>query len=152
MALAAYATEYSTPQLTANQLDIVGKIIAALSPIEEITKAISANASSMSLIIPFVQCYPKTMEKHHNDKGVRTKKSEMLTSLKTRFSDMENDECLVIDTLLNPRKFFSGPGERAAARQLLENKKEEEVWLLKKLPQRNPGRDRYKSYKFHLRS
>jgi len=39
---------------------------------------------------------------------------------------MEKKECLVIDTLLNPRKFFSGPGERAAARQLLENKKEEE--------------------------
>lgn len=103
------------------------------------------------------------MEKHHNDKGVRTKKSEMLTSLKTRFSDMEKKECLVINTLLNPRKFFSGPGERAAARQLLENKKEEEAWLLKKLPQsdhtptcgkvfRNPGRGRYKSYKFHLRS
>ena len=71
---------------------------------------------------------------------------------------MENDECLVIDTLLNLRKIFSGPGERAAARQLLENKKEEEVWLLKKLPQlvgkffRNPGSGRYKSYKFHLRS
>ena len=59
VALAAYATEYSIPQLTANQLDIVGKIVAALSPIEEITKAISANAASVSLIIPFVQCNPK---------------------------------------------------------------------------------------------
>ena len=59
MAFATYATEYSIPQLTANQLDIVGKIIAALSPIEEIMKAISANAASVSLIIPFVQCYPK---------------------------------------------------------------------------------------------
>ena len=37
-------------------------------------------------------------------------------------------ECLVIATLLDPRfkdKFFSGPSERAAARQMLENKKEE---------------------------
>ena len=48
---------------------------------------------------------------------------------------MEKNECLVIDTLLNPRKFFSGPGERAAARQLLENKEKEEVWLLKKRSQ-----------------
>ena len=54
MALAAYSTEYSIPQLNANQLDIVGKVIAALSPIEEITKAVSANAASVSLIIPFV--------------------------------------------------------------------------------------------------
>jgi len=54
MALAAYATEYSIPQLTANQLDVVGKVIAALSPIEEIMKAASADAASVSLIIPFV--------------------------------------------------------------------------------------------------
>jgi len=40
MALSVYATEYSIPQLTANQLDIVGKVITALSPIEEITKAV----------------------------------------------------------------------------------------------------------------
>ena len=33
MSFAAYATEYSIPQLTANQLDIVGKVITALSPI-----------------------------------------------------------------------------------------------------------------------
>ena len=33
---------------------IVGKVITALSPIEEITKAVSANAASVSLIIHFV--------------------------------------------------------------------------------------------------
>ena len=38
MALAANTTKYSIPQLTANQLDIVGKVITALSPIEEIMK------------------------------------------------------------------------------------------------------------------
>ena len=81
MALAAYATEYSIPQLTANQLDIVGKVIAALSPIEEIAKAVSANAASVSLIIPFVRMLSKTMEKRHDDKGVQTMKSEMLASL-----------------------------------------------------------------------
>ena len=81
MALAAYTTEYSIPQLTANQLDIVGKVIAALSPIEEITKAVSANAASVSLIIPFVRMLSKTMEKRHDDKGVQTMKSEMLASL-----------------------------------------------------------------------
>ena len=48
--------------------------------------------------------------------------------LKRRFSDIEKNECLVIATLLDPRfkdKLFSGPSERAAARQMLENKKEE---------------------------
>ena len=128
MALAAYATEYSIAQLTANQLDIVGKVIAALSPIEEITKAVSADAASVSLIIPFIRMLSKTMEKHHNDRGVQTMKSEMLMSLKTRFSDIEKNEHLVIATFLDPRfkdKFLSGPAERVAARQLLEKKKEE---------------------------
>jgi len=35
-------------------------------------------------------------------KGVQTMKSEMQTSLKTRFSDVVKNECLVIVTLLNP--------------------------------------------------
>ena len=68
------------------------------------------------------------MEKRHDDKGVQTMKSEMLASLKRRFSDTEKNECLVIATLLDPHfkdKFFIGPSERAAVRQMLEKKKEE---------------------------
>ena len=42
MALAAYATEHGgITMLTANQLEIARKVIAALEPIEEITKMIS---------------------------------------------------------------------------------------------------------------
>ena len=68
------------------------------------------------------------MEKRQDDKGVQTMKSEMVASLKRRFSDIEKNECFVITTLLDPPfkdKFFCGPSERAAARQVLENKKEE---------------------------
>ena len=52
------------------------------------------------------------MEKRHDDKGVQTMKSEMLASLKRRFSDIERSKCLVIATLLDPHFkgiFFSGP-------------------------------------------
>ena len=52
------------------------------------------------------------MEKRQDDKGVQTMKSEMLASLKRRFSDTEKSKCLVIATQLDPRfkdKFFSGP-------------------------------------------
>ena len=111
MSLAAYATQYSIPQLTANQLDLVDKVITASSPIEEMTKAVSVNAASVSLIIQFVRMLSKTMEKRHDDKGVQTMKSEMLASLKRRFSDIEKSKCLVIATLFDPRfkdKFFSG--------------------------------------------
>ena len=48
MALAAYAIQYSISQMTTNQLDLVDEIIAALSPIEAITKAVSADCVSVS--------------------------------------------------------------------------------------------------------
>ena len=103
MALAAYTTEYSIPQLTANQLDIVGKVITALSLIEEIT----ANESCFSQCCLSVTHHPfffqmlsKTMEKRQDDKGVQTMKSEMLASLKRRFSDTEKNECLVVEHYL----------------------------------------------------
>ena len=68
------------------------------------------------------------MEKRHDDKGVQTMKSVMLASLYRRSSDTEKNECLAIATLFDPHfkdKFFSSASERAAARQMLEKKKEE---------------------------
>ena len=123
MALAAYASEHSIPQLTTNQLDIVGKIIALLAPIEEITKAISAeSASSVSIVIPFVRMLVKTMERNDNDRGIQTMKTQMLTSLKRRFESSVQDEHLVLATVLDPRfkdKVFGNPGEKSSARELL---------------------------------
>ena len=56
MALGAYmyATEHSIQHLTPNQIDLANKVIAVLSPIEEITKSISTDTTSSSVIIPFI--------------------------------------------------------------------------------------------------
>ena len=110
MALAAYSTEYDLVQLSPHQLDLANKIVAALSPIEEIMKSISANAASVSAIIPFIRMLQRSLEKHHNDRGVQTMKHEMLKSLKQRYADAECNEILTISTILDPRfkeKFFS---------------------------------------------
>ena len=65
MALAAYATEYGdVQQLTTTQLELVGKVVKVLGCVEEITKSISTEAASTSLIIPFVQAFRLTLEKH----------------------------------------------------------------------------------------
>ena len=82
MALAAYSTEYDLVQLSSHQLDLINKIVAALSPVEEITKSVSANAASVSAIIPFIRMLHRSLEKQHNDRGVLTMKHEMLKSLK----------------------------------------------------------------------
>ena len=72
MSLAAYATETGIVTLSPTQLDLVEKIVAALSPIEELTKSISANYASVSLVTPVVKRLSKTLQKHHNNCGVKT--------------------------------------------------------------------------------
>ena len=69
-------------------------VVAALSPVEEITKSVSANASSVSAIIPFICMLQRSLEKHHDDSGVQTMKYEMLKSLKQRYADAECNEIL----------------------------------------------------------
>lgn len=112
MALAAYASEYSIDQLSGNQLDLINKIINALSPIEEVTKSISADAASISVIIPFLRIIRKTLDDHHQDSGICTMKSEMKKLLEKRFAGVERNEKFNIATILDPRfknKFFSHP-------------------------------------------
>ena len=57
----------------------ISKVIAVLNSIEEITKSISTDAASGSLII--IRGLRRTLEIHDNDRGVRTMKGDMLTSL-----------------------------------------------------------------------
>ena len=85
------------------QWDIVEKIVAVLNPVEEITQSISTEVTSVSLIIPFIRAFRRTLEDHYNDRGIRTMKSEMLDSLNRRYGDAESNEALVLATLLDPR-------------------------------------------------
>ena len=102
MALAVYSSEYDITQLSPYQLDLVNKIISTLTPIEETTKSVSTNAASLSAIIPF-QMLEKTLEKHHDDRGVQTMKQEMLKLLKQWYACAETNEILTIHTTLDPR-------------------------------------------------
>ena len=110
VAIAAYTTEYrGIPQQTPNQLDIASKVVAVLGSVEEITKSISTEEASASLIIPFVQALLLTLQKNTDDDGVLTMKDEMLQSLDKRYEDIEEYEELVIASTLDPRfknKFF----------------------------------------------
>ena len=127
MALAAYATEYGdVRQLTTNQLDLVGKVVKVLCCVEEITKSISTDAASVSLIIPFVQAFRLTLKKNDDsDRGIRTMKADMLSSLNRRYADIETNTTLTIATLLDPRfkdKFFSESDTRTMTIEALNSK------------------------------
>ena len=54
MSFAAYATEIGIVTLSPTQLDLAEKIVAVLSPIEQLTKSISADCASIFFVIPFV--------------------------------------------------------------------------------------------------
>ena len=127
MALAAYATEYNCniSQLTSNQLDLVNKVISALSSIEEITRFISTDAASVSLIIPFIRVLRKNLEDHSDDRGIRTMKQKMLSSLNHRYTEVESNGPLVLATILDPRfkdKCFSAFTQRANAKLYLKER------------------------------
>ena len=77
MALAAYATKHGgITMLTPNQIDLTRKIIAALEPVEEITKMISKDSASISMLIPLVKILEKAFNKHDDDSGIQTMKEK----------------------------------------------------------------------------
>ncbi|XP_065891626.1 zinc finger BED domain-containing protein 4-like [Dysidea avara] len=125
MALAAYATEHGgITMLTPNQIDLTKKIIAVLEPVEEITKMISKDSASISMLIPSVKILEKAFNKHDDDSGIQTMKGEMLKSLETRFDDIEESELLLIATCLDSifkDKFFSREAKRLASKCVIDN-------------------------------
>ena len=60
MDIAAYGADGSIPVLSASQLDIASKVINILTPIEKVTRSISAEAASISHLSELKQkCWKK---------------------------------------------------------------------------------------------
>ena len=122
-ALAAYCAETgSIQQLTPHQLELMKKCVDVLSPVEEITRSISADLASISIVIPYIRILTRTLEKNTNDSGIQTMKGELLKSLKCRFAGVEERKELALATLLDPRfkdKFFSGNIIKATVKEML---------------------------------
>ena len=70
MALAAYTAENVMPQLTANQLEIVRKLMLAFAPIEEITQVIFKQIVTL-----------RSSRKKMDDESIQTMKEQMVHSL-----------------------------------------------------------------------
>ena len=64
MVLAAYAAENSgVQQLSSHQLDVMKRVIEILSPVEEITRSISADLAVISIVIPYIRILTRALEK-----------------------------------------------------------------------------------------
>ena len=123
MALAAYATEHSgITMLNSHQLEIIQKLISLLKAIEEVTNMTSKNSACISAVIPLLRISERMLNKHDDDAGIRTMKSEMLASLECRFNYIEQIEKLCVATILDPRfkhHFFTGTETQQLTRQYL---------------------------------
>ena len=89
-------------QPTSQELELGTKVVFVFSPIEEVTNSISADAASISVVLPFVHILSKAFSKHHDDHGDCTMKRKMNASLERRFSDAKENENLLIATILDP--------------------------------------------------
>ena len=104
MALAAYCTETgSIQQLTPHQLELMRKCVDVLSPIEEITRSISSDLASISIVIPYIKILTRTLEKNDNDSGIRTMKGELIKSLKSRFAGIVGEKRIVFGYPVRPQ-------------------------------------------------
>ena len=74
-------------------------------PIEEVTMMISTNSACISTVMPSVRILERMLNKQDDDDdaGIRTMKSEILTSLEWRFNYIEQIEKLCVATILDTR-------------------------------------------------
>ena len=77
------------------------------------THSISARLASISIVIPYIHVLIRTLEKNEGDSGICTMKSQILHSLRTRFTGVEYRKELALTTLdpwFEDRFFFGGGG------------------------------------------
>ncbi|KAK7122932.1 hypothetical protein R3I94_019901 [Phoxinus phoxinus] len=104
-ALNIYAGEhgkFTTP--TADQWALISNLIETLGPIEEVTFEMSKAEASVSCIIPSIAVLKMVLQAEGpTTSGIKTLRETMFQSLERRFSKMEENRCLVLATLLDPR-------------------------------------------------
>ncbi|XP_065059291.1 zinc finger BED domain-containing protein 4-like [Rhopilema esculentum] len=129
-----YAGDNEIPILTANEWQLMDKVLRLLQPFFEITKKVSGEQSILSAVIPDVAALDRYLTKYTTkDSGVHTLKEELRQELKRRFFSPNEQELdvtyskpYVVSTLLDPRfkgKFVSVKSLSNGRGMLLEDMK-----------------------------
>ena len=113
-----------TIELQTSHWVLAEKVVKILRIFEEATIAASSDHASAALIIPVVNSILRSLQEGNSteDNGVISMKREMLSSLQTRYAEMESNKCYAIATVLDPRfklKVFSTSSSKALAKQML---------------------------------
>jgi hypothetical protein len=82
---------------------VAANIVSLLAPFEEITRDISGNNASISLVIPAIKALSTFLDRTDRDTGIKKMKADLLDSIKTRFGNVEENAVFSVATLLDPR-------------------------------------------------
>ncbi|XP_016321662.1 zinc finger BED domain-containing protein 4-like [Sinocyclocheilus anshuiensis] len=92
------------PTLTANQWNLMEKMVNVLAPYEEMTHQVSSSDALASDVIPAVTVLQRLLLKQMDeDHGIKTMKSTSLDALQRCFSNMEQNTLYCIASLLDTR-------------------------------------------------
>lgn len=112
-------------------MDAVSTVVL-LSPIEKVTKNVSAEASSAGDVIPLVISIKHAIDMISNDADIQTMKKELINSINHRFTGVMQELLYAVATLVDPRcrvKLFA-PADLATATQWLIDEAELVILLL----------------------
>ena len=129
-----YAGDHEITIPTANEWQLMEKVLRLLQPFFEVTKKISGDQSILSSVIPDVTALERYLSKYSvKDSGIHTLKDELLKSLQKRFCSNDENEfnilftkVFVMSTLLDPRfkgKYMTHNAYTNGRQMLLDNLK-----------------------------
>ena len=122
-ALAQYAADHDIPQLSSQNWILVEKVIKLLEPCEQLTKDLSKDDSTISMVIPGYNVLRQTLL-CADDRGVQTIKQSLLESLDSRFIPYTTNVMYAAATILDPRfkTQFVNQSMLRHAREFIESK------------------------------
>ena len=102
LALVNYATDNDIPELTKAQWTLLENTVAVLCPMENVTRSVSNDESTMADVIPLVLSVQMTLR--NLDAGSLTAmKAEILDDIVTRYCDLKSNQLYVVSTMTDPR-------------------------------------------------
>ncbi|XP_047519017.1 zinc finger BED domain-containing protein 4-like [Pieris napi] len=109
-----YASKHSIPQISPEECLYLNKLVAILTPFEEITRNLSDTNTCISSVIPLIHVLKHTlqMEKEKIDTNPNFKNiiQKLIEDINSRFCDLQSNTLYSLATYLDPRyklKFFN---------------------------------------------
>jgi hypothetical protein len=102
LALVNYATYNDIPELTKAQWTLIENAVVVLRTVENITRSVSSDESTMADVIPLVTALKMTW-RNLDASDLTAMKADILDDIVTPFADMQSNELYVVSVMADPR-------------------------------------------------